>query len=184
VAIGQAPFAHAFQHILKQVARKLAVVGEAPDIVIDVTIHLVGNALRNQPLNDGDHFRDVLRGARKDMRRQNIELLLVLMEGLGIELRDLGGGLALFAGLGDQLILTAIQYLHAHMADVGDVLDVQHLETSVLEEPAQPVGHGESTQVADMDIAVDGGAAGVHLDLARLQRHELLDLAGQSIINP
>src|SRR5215468_6951358 len=70
------------------------------------------------------------------------------------------------------------------MAHIGNIFNMQHLKATVLESAAQPVGHGECTQVANMNVAVNGGSTRIHLDLARLYRHNLFNLTGQSIVDP
>src|SRR5438874_11697788 len=79
------------------------------------------------------------------------------MECLGVELRDLQRGLALFASLSQYFILAAINRLLAHMTDIGDIFDVQYLKATILEVAAYPVGHGKGAQVANVDVPVDGG---------------------------
>src|SRR6266566_2308463 len=105
------------------------------------------------------------------------------MECFGIELRDLQRGLALFASLGQYFILAAIHHLLAHMTDIGDIFDVQYLKATILEVAAYPVGHGKCAQVADVNEAVDGRAARIHLDLVRLYRSNLFNAACQGIID-
>src|SRR2546422_256189 len=105
------------------------------------------------------------------------------MECFGIELRDLQRGLALFASLGQYFILAAILHLLAHMTDIGDIFDVHYLKATILEVAAYPVGHSKCTQVADMNEAVDGRAARIHLDLARLYGNNLFNSSSQSIID-
>src|SRR5436305_7329741 len=105
------------------------------------------------------------------------------MECLGIELRDLQRGLALFASLGQYFILAAIDRLLAHVTDIGDIFDVQHLKATILEVAPYPVGHGKGAQVADVDIAVDSGATRIHLDFASLYRNNLFNASSQSIVD-
>ena len=54
------------------------------------------------------------------------------------------------------------------MAHVGDVFDVPDFEAVAQQGAAEPVGHHIGAEVADMGVAVDGGAAGIHPRHARL----------------
>ena len=115
-------------------------------------------------------------------RRSDPQSLLVSQERLGVELRNLLGCLALGQGGGDHLVLALLQHLLAHVAHVGDVLDVDDAEVLKLKGTADPVGHEVGAHVADVGVAVDCGPAGVHPDDARLQGLQLFRLPGKGIV--
>ena len=83
---------------------------------------------------------------------------------------------------GDDLVLAAVEQLLPHVTDVGDVLDVLDLEAARCEVAAQPVGHEVRAQVADVDVAVDGRAAGVDRGPPGFQRLEGLFAAGKRVV--
>src|SRR2546423_14478155 len=93
------------------------------------------------------------------------------MECLGVELRDLQRGLALFARLGQYFILATLDRLLAHTTDIGDIFDVQYLKATILEVAAHPVGHGKGAQVANVDVPGEDGVTRIHLDFARFYRN-------------
>ena len=80
-----------------------------------------------------------------------------------VEVGDLGRRLAL--GLGGKLDLVlavdGVELVVAHVADIGDVLDVAHLVAEVLERSVQQVAEQVRPQVADVRVLVDRAAAGV-----------------------
>src|ERR1051326_2360908 len=153
---------YARQHVFKLIAGELTIAWKAFNIVINIAIDFVGNTLLQQTFNDSYHLGNMLCGARKDAGRQYIEFGFIIMECLGVKLRDLQRGLALLAGLGQHFILAAINHLLAHMTHIGDIFDVQYLEATIFEIAAYPVGHGKGAQVANVNVPVDGGTTRIH----------------------
>src|SRR5437016_2680868 len=68
------------------------------------------------------------------------------------------------------------------MADIGNIFDVQNLKTAIGEGAAEPVGHGKGTQVADMNITIDRGAARIHFDFAIFDGNDLFNMPGEGIV--
>ncbi len=89
-----------------------------------------------------------------------------------IPLRNLLNGDPFFVGFVDELVV-----------DVGEVLDKSHVIAAIFKVPAQGIKHANRAGVANMDKVIDGRAAGVHFDLARLDRDELLFLSGEGVVN-
>ena len=100
-----------------------------------------------------------------------------MQRGVGVErrlvrVRDLAGGAALESRGDEHRVDLAAGVVRAQVPDVGDVLDVQDLDPVVQHRPPDQVGEEERPQVADVGVAVDRRAAGVHpeppgLDAAR-----------------
>ena len=166
--IGSASARNALQQIHAGVAGKLAVVGEAGHVEIDVSAPLVGVTLLHQRADYRQHFGDVLAGPREHVSIHYVQPRLVAMETASVQLGDLLDGLALGQGGEDHLVATGLHQFLTHMADVGNVLDVMDLEAVMHEGPANPVGHHVGPQVADMGVAINGRPAGVHAHFARL----------------
>jgi hypothetical protein len=103
---------------------ELTVFGEAVDGKVDVAAGLVGMVRGAEALDHGDHVGDGVRCAREDGGGEDVEGGLVAEEGVSVEGGDVLRGLARSAGGGDHLVLAAIEDVLAHVADVGDVLDV------------------------------------------------------------
>ena len=134
-----------------------------------------------EPLGERDHLGDVLGRPREDVRRQDVDERLVGVEGGLVRGRDLGGRLVLEPGLDQHPVLAAVEPLVAQVADVGDVLDVEDLEPVVEQGPPDQVGQEVAAQVADVGVAVDRRAAGVHPDAAGLERLDRADRAGEGV---
>ena len=123
----------------------------------------------------------MFRGPGVDLGRKDVDSRLVLVEAVGVELGYLPNGLALGQGRQYHLVPAGFQQLLAHVPDVGDVLDVEHLDPAGFQHAADPVGHQVGAQVADVGVAVHGGAAGVHANQSRLNRLDFFRLLGKGI---
>ncbi len=80
-------------------------------------------------------------------------------------------GDALFGGAANGLVV-----------DVGEVHDLGHTPPEELEGPPQHVLEEKGPQVADVGEVVDGRPAGVDPGVARLDRLERLETAGQGVV--
>ena len=175
--------ADALQQVGAGVARQLAVVAEAGDVKIYVAAALVGVAFCQQGGDNGQHFGDVFAGPRENVGVQDVEPGFVAVKAAGVELGDFRHRLALGQGGQDHLVAAGFHQFLAHMADVGDVLDVADFEAVARQGAAEPVGHHIGAQVADVGIAVYRGAAGVHPHHARRGRLNPLYPFGQGVID-
>ena len=128
-----------------------------------------------------DHLGDVLGRAREDVRRQDVHERLVGVEGGLVGVGDLGRRLVLEAGLDEHPVLAAVEASSRRWPDVGDVLDVEHIDAVVQQHAPDEVGEEVGPQVADVGEAVHGRAAGVHPDAARLERLDGLDGSGEGV---
>src|SRR5579872_6056720 len=88
MAVGIYPLAYTRQHVFKLIARELPIARKTLDIKVDKPIDLVGNALCQQALDNRNHFWNMLCGAWKDVRGQDIEFGFILVECICIKLRD------------------------------------------------------------------------------------------------
>ena len=78
-------------------------------------------------------------------------------------------------------VLAAVEPLVAEVAHVGDVLDVEDLDAVVEQHAPDQVREQVAAQVADVGVAVDGRAAGVHPDATRLDRLDRADGSGEGV---
>ena len=106
--------------------------------------------------------------------------------GVGVErglvrVGDLLGRLVLEPGRDEHPVLAAIEALVAEVADVGDVLDLEDVDAVVQDGPSDEVGEEECPEVADVGVAIDGRAAGVHPEAAPVGRFDGFDGAGQGV---
>jgi hypothetical protein len=67
------------------------------------------------------------------------------------------------------------------VTDVGDVLDLEHVDAVVEHGPPDEVGEHERSEVADVRVPVHGRAAGVHPEAPAIARFDRLDFAGQRV---
>ena len=148
---------------VERVPGQRAVVGERRDRVVDVAVVAdVGVARVHQLLGELEHLGDVLGRPREDVRRQDVQQRRVGVERGLVGVGDLRRRLVLEAGRDEHPVLAAVEPLVAEVADVGDVLDVEHVDAVVEDDPPDEVGEEERPQVADVGVAVDGRAARVH----------------------
>ena len=144
---------------------------------LGVVVHVavvggIGKALCLKLLDDVDDLRDVLGGLRVDGRAldaQRIGVLIVLGDEALAQFLD---GDAFLVGAADHLIV-----------DIGEVLNELDLIALVLKVAAKRVEHDERARIADVEIVVDGRAAGIDAHLARLNRDEFFLAAGLCVIN-
>ena len=92
-----------------------------------------------------------------------------------------GRCLVLEAGRDQHAVLAAVEALVAEVADVGDVLDLEDVDAVVEDGATDQVGEEERPEVADVGVAVDGRAAGVHPEAPAVARLDGFDGAGQGV---
>jgi hypothetical protein len=110
-------------------AAQLTVAFKTVDAEVDVAGALVGVTARDQRLGDLHHARDMLGGAREDVGGQDVQAPFIVQKLVRIASSDLARRDAGVQRLGDDLVFASVEQLLAHMADVGDVLDVSHVVT-------------------------------------------------------
>ena len=164
--------ARAALQLLQRLVGQLAIARVLAGAEQHVAVCLVGKALILQRLDDFFDFVDGLGRLRVDGGRTDAQTLGVGQILSNIALGDLFGGDALLVCLLDNLVV-----------DVGKVLHEGHIVAAELQVPAQGVKDADRAGVADVDKVIDGRPAGVHLDLARLQRDKFLLLSGEGVEN-
>src|SRR6266550_2523438 len=159
-------------HLLRIEAGEPAVRGPRRDPEEDrAVVGPVGMLAREERLDQGDDIVDVCRRPGQDIGAGHPEGLRVDQEPLRPAVRELGGpdpgcGRAL-----DDLVV-----------DVRDVHDPRHPQAAPTEVADEDVGVEEAPEVPDMHGSVDGRAAAVHPDVARLERLERPRLARQRVV--
>ena len=155
-------------------AGQAAVAGKGGDFEIHRTVvRSIGVALFHQRLDHRDLLRDVLDGARLDVRREQAELLAV-----GVEFRRPAGGeflerLAGFLGIADGFVV-----------HIGDVADMERADSAGLQGAAQHVLEHESAEIPDVRGAVNGGAAAVKSEARAVDGAELAFGPGERVKKP
>ena len=117
------------------------------------------------------------------MGGQDVDAFLIPPEAVGVELRDFGHGFTLGQGGEDHLVAAGFHQFLAHMPHVGDVFDVMDRAAVGGQDAAYPVGHQVGAEVADVGVAVHGGAAGVHRHPAGGDGPDFLNGFGQGIVD-
>ena len=132
-------------------------------------------------LGKREHLGDVLGRAREDVGGQDVDQRLVGVEGRFVGVGDLARCLVFEAGGDEHRVRPAVEALVAQVPDVGDVLDLEDVDAVVEQGAPDQVGEEVAAQVADVGVAVDGRAAGVHPDAARLERLDRFDPPAQGV---
>ena len=128
-----------------------------------------------------DILADAVGGGLYHVRALDVQLLAVVKEGVGVEFGDVHDGLVLPAGPGEHFVLPGVR-VGGQVAHVGDVHHPVHLIALIAQEFLQHVLGDVGAQVADVGVAVDGGAAGVHLHPAGDVGFELPSSVGGGIV--
>src|SRR5699024_2275369 len=144
---------------------QLAVLTEPVGAEIHVAAHSIGKALFFQLGDNGDDLVDVLGGQRMDGGRADIQTGCVLFVFLHVP-----------AGNGQVIAVFLVGLVDVFVVDVGEVLNIGDLHAPVFQIAAQHVKHADGTGVADVDVVVYGGAAGVNFQLARCHGYKLFFL--------
>ena len=154
-------------HSLKGAVAQLAIALALLHAEKDVAAGGVGVAGIHQLADGLDDGADFLGGAGVDVGAADVQRVHRLEEVANELLGQLGGFNALFLG--------ALDYLVVH---VGEVLDVVHLETDMLQIPAQHVEGDVAQGVADVGGGIRSDAADIHLDGVAIGGGELGGFAG------
>ena len=166
----------------QRVARQLPISLEPPDVVVDVPVlGGVGVSRVLERLRKREHLGDVVGGPREDVRGQDVDQRLVGVEGRLVRVGDLSRSLVFEAGGDEHRIGSAVEPLVAQVSDVGDVLDLEDVDAVIKQRPPDQVGKEIAAQVADVGVAVDGRAAGVHPHPAGLERLDGFDPSSEGV---
>ena len=152
--------------------RQAAVIVHAGHAEQDMAVGGVGVTVVDQTLDHGDHFADVLRGARLDVGRERAQPAHVALVGVGGAVGQRLDALAVVGGAHDDAVV-----------DVGNVADIGDARIMALQQPVERVEHHDRTRIADVHIVVDGRAADVEAHMPCIERYERLFFARQRIVN-
>jgi hypothetical protein len=150
--------------LVQRFAGELAVALEAAHGVVHVAgAGLVSELFVFQPVDEIQHLRHVLRGARLVIRFLDAERGRVLVHGAD-EARGQGlDRLLVLGGALDDLVV-----------DVRDVADIGDAVAARAQPAPHHVEHDHETRVAEVHVVVDGDAADVHAHLVRPEADERL----------
>ena len=121
------------------------------------------------------------RGVGLDAGRQDVELGHGGVEAVGIVLCHIHRFELLEACLLGDFVLALVGVV-LQVAHVGDVADVAHLIADVAEVAEQEVEGDGRTGVAQVGVAIDGGAADVHADVSLVDGDEGFFLARERVV--
>ena len=152
-------------------AGQLAVGGQGAHFEINVAPGLIGVALVDDALDEGDDVRHMLRDFGMHVGLQHVQ-------GLGV--LEIGGDIFFGQRKGvDAFLIGPVDDLVVH---VGEVLHVGHVIAPPQEIAAHRVEDHQGTGVAQMDEVVHRGAAAVDAHFALFAGHELLFLGAHGIV--
>ena len=132
--------------------------------------------------NERDHLRNVLRGPRVDVGREERHAAAVAEELLREGPRDLPRRLPGRAGGGDHLVLALLQLLLVHVPHVRDVLDGEGAVPPDSQGADEKVRQQVRPEVSDVRGPVDGGAAGIDAHPRRVDGFEGEDPPGCAVV--
>ena len=158
--------------VVARTAGKAAVIRHRRDAEQYMPLGLVGMALADQGIDDGDHAGDVRGRARFVIRGGAAECAPVPGEGGGGAFGQLGDGDAVGFRLGDDLVL-----------DIGDVPYIGHLRIEMTQETDEDIEHDEGTRIADVNALIDRRAADIDTHMAGFQWLEPFLAACQRVVN-
>ena len=170
------------EQLVDGVARKPPVGGEAGDVVVDGSTHLVGMSLGDQGADEVEHLRDIRGCMRVVVGGPDVDEGGVLHERFRVVGGDLLRRLALQSRRDKHLVLAAIEGVVSQVPDVGDVHHLLGAVAEILEAAAQQVREHERAQVADVDVSVDRGPARIDAHQSRLDGLQLVLLPGQRAV--
>ena len=158
--------------VVQAAVGEFAVAGEAAHGVVHVAIvRRVGVAFFDERFNQGNHAGHGIGGARLFVRRQAAQRRFVFVHGVGEAGGEVGDGLAVFGGAGDDFVV-----------DVGDVAHVMQLIAQRAQVAGDGVENDHHARMADVAVVVHGHAADVHADFACVQRAEEFFLPAQAVV--
>jgi hypothetical protein len=161
----------ALVHVLQTAVGKASVAGVRAHAEVDVAARLVGVATLDQGA-------DVLDDRPDRLRREGLVVGSAEAQRVGVgdvALGHLGGELGARASLRARCVVDLV-------VDVGHVDDQLDLVALVRKEPAQQAEDDERAGVADVDAAVDRGAARVDPDPPGIARSQRLQLAAAGVV--
>ena len=145
--------------------------------VAHVGIAVVKNLLHQLLLLD-----DMTRGVGLDRGGKHVEHIHSLVVAVGIVLGYLHRLELLQSGLLLYLVVALIGVV-LQMAHVGDVAHIAHFVAQMLQVSEEDIKRDGGAGVAQMGVAIYGGAAHIHAHVGGMQRLEGLLLARQRVIN-
>ena len=151
--------------------REFAVIGKFRDAEVDGTFAGVGEAFFLELFDEVNHGVNVVGGADDFLGHFEGEGAHVVEKGLDIFFCVLADGDAFDGGILDDAVV-----------HVGEIHDVEETIAAGAQVAAEDVLEDEGAEVADVREVVDGGAAGVHADFARMNRVERFERVGESVV--
>ena len=160
---------------------KSAVLREGVDGEIDVSACHIGVAAGLEALDQIDHLLDVLCGGTDDIGPDDVQAVVVLEEGIGVELGDIPDAAARFTGALGHLVFALIP-VSGEVSDIGYVHYMLDFIAGMAKHTLERVLEDVCPEVADVGVVVDSRAAAVESDETFSDGFELLDGPGHGIV--
>ncbi len=149
-----------------------AIIGKAAHPIVDIAVAgQIAIAPLDQPVDQRDDLIDVVGGARLAVDRQDAERGLVFMHRGDEAVGQRREGFTIFGGTGEDLVI-----------QIGDVANVAHLITDAAQVTHDHIKGHHHPGMAQMTVVIDGHAADIEADLARLQWLERLFVPAQRVV--
>ncbi len=147
------------------------------EVEIYATVALVGIPFVENLFHEFDLLDDVAAGEWLDAGTEDVELVHRRMVAVGVVLSHLHRFELFEPGFLCNLVLTLVGIVF-EVSHVGDVADVAHLVADMEQVAVEYVEGYGGTGMAEVSVAIDGGATYVHSDTAFVDGTEKLFLMG------
>ena len=174
---GQYFDARAFFLLFHLTAAQLAVIWVSRHIKIDRAIDLIGVSLGDERFDHFDLLGNVATGAGANVGAHHRKGVHVLEIDAGVHLHNLHGGDGILPRFALNFVLALVGIAH-QMADIGDVLDIQHVVAQVAQVAHHHIEADVGFGVANVGVIVHGGTADVDVDFARVEGLKCFFFAG------
>ena len=152
--------------------RQFAVFRERLDPVIDRAVRLIGMAALFQLFDQRNHFRNVLRRSRGDLRAFAAERIKVFPKGVNVLLSIVVDGHA-----------ALLRFRHDAVVDISEVHDVRHAQALELQIPANNISGDRRAKISDVAVVPNGRPAVIEFRFAFDHRAKLFELTGECVVD-
>lgn len=158
---------------------KLAIIGHRAGVEQHFSASRIGMAAGDQLLDEVDHFRDVVGGARFDGRRKAAERGHIFMELVG----------GLFRHRMDGVVQRQMRIIPQRprvdlVVEIGDVAGIGHMvfAKDVAQQPIENIEHDDRARIADMGKIINRRAADIHAHIVSVDRCKFRFFACECIV--
>ncbi|MNZ86245.1 hypothetical protein D3C78_1050620 [compost metagenome] len=159
--------------LVERLARQPAVARELAHGKVHVAIaRLIGQAAFLQPADHVQHLRHIVGGPGLEIRAFDAQGVRILVQRRNHAVGQLADGFAVFHGPTDDLVV-----------DVGDVAHIGHAQAAGAQPALHDIKGDHGAGMPQMTQVIDGHAAHIHADVARLKRRKRFQCTRQRVVD-